>query len=1237
MLVFAVLIYTSLGAKFVATLATKAYAPLSIEKAHGGLAESLIFEQIRLHEASLNGQVERVQLRLDLRCLWRFKVCVEQLIVQDSRLNLVAAQSQVSDISSDNSTTSTWPFSLPLPVQVKQLKLIRFSVSENDEPLFKLQTLSSSFDFYTLLNLSQLELDGVQVFLPVQAAKEPLSVEQQLQQLANIHYSPIELPRFNAPLLLKAEALSITDFSLYQAQNIRLKIPEVKLSAELNENFAALQLVELNAFNARTKASLKIDENYQLEMQLQSNAEQAELQVSANGKPSNLKLQTSVESRYHELSLKGDFRLQTDLTSALLPITLSGQVHHLRTPDTGAISNANLAVTGELQDLQIKLDGLATTPWWSDTHIDLTLTGSPQQLEVKQLELNSVDGRVNLVGSINPQQHPQLLLDVDAKNISTKRYVPTDIGLINLITDVSLSIVESDWQVNSKQLNLDTIWNQQTATLTSGLRYQNSGQLALTDLKVVLAENSITGNLQFDEAGKLQANGDLQLGNLTQIHPKANGSLQAKFNVDGPLQQPQILFKGQGSQLSFEQYGIAQWQSDIALAWTSESPFRIQFSAEQLKVADDISLDVSINSTGNSARHDIDFNILSQWLQVDASLQGGLQNARWNGQLLTSEVTRNNITFQLMEAMSASLDWLEQQYHLGAGCWENHSAASFCVKQLSFEQGHYKGDLRGRDLPLGQWLRGSHSQLKQLQTDTVFNFSVDLEGNQLGVNSLLAQGGFSPGNWQFLDEDQEFYLNTLGFETRFQQGQLVAKLQLQSETLGQVQLNSSLPLASDFSQIDMQELQMAAQISSLELSPWVFLVPQVETLNGTINGNVNAQFSHEKLAMYGNVILSDAALVSKELGLDISALSQQVSFDGHELLTKGQFNMGDGSATLTGNASWFDGGMASLKIQGQKLTYNDHLMAKLSVSPDLDITLSETEVKVTGILKVPEAAIKLQSIPDSALRPTADIRAPDELTRTVAKGPVIELDLKLLLDPDKNKTVNLDAFGLTTALTGNLNIQGKGNVSANGEVSLLDGIYEAYGQNLQIRQGDLLFNGPLEFPSLQIEAIREPQVTSDGVIAGLRVTGPARQPTVSVFSSPEMAQSQALSYLLTGRALGARSNDSQETVLTNALISYGLNQSENVVSKLGENFGINDLSLGMEGQGDSSKVAVSGTIAPNVKLTYGVGVFDAVSEVALRYQMLPQLYLEAVSGLSNALDIFYEFTYEPEEKADETQ
>jgi translocation and assembly module TamB len=119
-----------------------------------------------------------------------------------------------------------------------------------------------------------------------------------------------------------------------------------------------------------------------------------------------------------------------------------------------------------------------------------------------------------------------------------------------------------------------------------------------------------------------------------------------------------------------------------------------------------------------------------------------------------------------------------------------------------------------------------------------------------------------------------------------------------------------------------------------------------------------------------------------------------------------------------------------------------------------------------------------------------------------------------------------------------------------------------------------------------------------------------------------------LSYMLTGSDLGESSGINQDTILANALLSLGVGRSENLISKVGNKFGFEDVNLDTSGQGGDTQLSLTGTIAPGVQIRYGVGVFDSISEVAIRYELMPKLYIEAVSGLSNAIDIYYQFSLE---------
>ena len=111
----------------------------------------------------------------------------------------------------------------------------------------------------------------------------------------------------------------------------------------------------------------------------------------------------------------------------------------------------------------------------------------------------------------------------------------------------------------------------------------------------------------------------------------------------------------------------------------------------------------------------------------------------------------------------------------------------------------------------------------------------------------------------------------------------------------------------------------------------------------------------------------------------------------------------------------------------------------------------------------------------------------------------------------------LSAFGLEGDLVGKLNVAQKDQGPfITGEVNIVDGSYQSFGQDLIIEEGKILMNGPPDQPYVAINAIRNPDNTQDDVTAGVRVTGPATEPTIDIYSEPSMPQANALSYLLRG-------------------------------------------------------------------------------------------------------------------------
>ena len=248
-----------------------------------------------------------------------------------------------------------------------------------------------------------------------------------------------------------------------------------------------------------------------------------------------------------------------------------------------------------------------------------------------------------------------------------------------------------------------------------------------------------------------------------------------------------------------------------------------------------------------------------------------------------------------------------------------------------------------------------------------------------------------------------------------------------------------------------------------------------------------------------------------------------------------------------------------------------------------------------------------------------------QLPEQTSSGMAIKSDLKINIGDD----VSLNAYGLKTHLNGTIAVrQGKQGLGLYGQVNLLKGRFASFGQDLLIRKGVIQFAGLPSQPTLNFEAIRNPEAMEDNkVTAGVKVIGMASSPQVTIFSDPAKPQDQALSYLLTGRSLENSGEAGSSGSVGAALLGLGLAKSGKVVGGIGEAFGIQDLNLGTAGVGDSSKVQVSGNIGKRLQVKYGVGLFDGLAEVTLRYRLMPQLYFQSVSSTNQVFDLLYQFEF----------
>jgi translocation and assembly module TamB len=181
----------------------------------------------------------------------------------------------------------------------------------------------------------------------------------------------------------------------------------------------------------------------------------------------------------------------------------------------------------------------------------------------------------------------------------------------------------------------------------------------------------------------------------------------------------------------------------------------------------------------------------------------------------------------------------------------------------------------------------------------------------------------------------------------------------------------------------------------------------------------------------------------------------------------------------------------------------------------------------------------------------------------------------------------------------------------------VEGTYKAYGQDLTIRQGRLLFAGsPLDNPRLNIVAVREIEPEEgDTVIAGLNISGSAQNPQLTVFSEPAMGQSDALAYLVTGKPLSeVGQGEGEGDMLQSAARSLGAAAGGLLAKNIGKRLGVDELSVKDDEAIGGAALTVGQYLSPRLYLSYGIGLFEPGEVITLRYKLSRSLALEALNG-----------------------
>ncbi|MEE7570752.1 autotransporter assembly complex protein TamB [Citrobacter werkmanii] len=1236
----AFLVGTTSGLHLIFKAANRWVPGLEIGQVTGGWRD-LSLKNIRYDQPGVAVNAGEVHLAVGLECLWDSSLCVNDLSLKNIN---VAIDSKKMPPSAPVEEEDSGPLNLstPYPITLSRVALNNINIKIDDTTVSVLDFTSGLNWQEKTLTLKPTSLQGLLIALPkvAEVAQEEV-VEPKIQNpqpdekplgetLKDLFSKPVlpEMTDVHLPLNLnieefRGEQLRVTGDTDLTVHNMLLKVSSIDGNMKLD----ALD-IDSNQGTVNASGTAQLTNTWPVDITLNSTLNVDPL------KGENVKLKVGGALREQlevGVNLSGpvdiDLRAQTRLAEAGLPLNLEVVSKQVYWPFTGdkqfQADDIKLKLTGKMTDYTLSMRTAVKGQDIPPATITLDAKGNEQQINLDKLSIAALEGKTELKALVDWQQAISWRGELTLDGIDTAKTIPDWPSKLNGLVKTRGSLYGGSWQMEIPELKLTGNVKQNKVNVNGSLKGNSYLQWTIPGLHLELGRNSadVKGELGVKD---LNLDATIDAPSLDNALPGLGGTAKGLVKVRGTVEAPQLLADITARGLRWQELSVAQVRVEGDVKSAEQIAGNLNVRVERI-VQPDVNIGlVTLNAKGSEKQHELQLRIQGEPVSGQLSLAGSFdrKEQRWKGELSNTRFQTPVGPWALNRAIALDYRNQEQKISIGPHCWNNPNA-ELCVPQTidAGAEGRAVVNLNRFDLAMLKPFMPDTTQASGVFTGKA-DVSWDTTKEGLPQGQVMLSGRNVKVTQSVNDAPLPVAFETLNLtadlhDNRAELGWLI-RLTNNGQFDGKVQVTDPQGRRNLGGNVNIRNFNLAM------VNP---IFSRGEKAAGTINANLRLGGDVQSPQLLGQLQLSGLDIDGNFMPFDMQPSQLAVNFTGTRSTLAGVVRTQQGEINLSGDADWsqIDNWRARVAAKGSRVRITVPPMVRLDVSPDVEFEATPSLFTLNGNVDVPWARIVVHDLPESAVGVSSDmVMLNNDLQPEKPQTAGIPINSNLNIHVGNN--VRLDAFGLKARLTGDLKVvQDKQGLGLNGQINIPSGRFHAYGQDLIVRKGELLFSGPPDQPLLNIEAIRNPDATEDDVIAGVRVTGTADEPKAEIFSDPAMSQQMALSYLLRGQGLDSEQSDS--AAMTSMLIGLGVAQSGQVVGKIGETFGVSNLALDTQGVGDSSQVVVSGYVLPGLQVKYGVGIFDSLATLTLRYRLMPKLYLEAVSGVDQALDLLYQFEF----------
>lgn len=1206
----------------------------AFDGSHGTLLGDLELRQVALTVADQRFDLDHLRLRWRPGALLHGRLHIIALDLD--ALRIVPAGSAPSDTQ----PPALPDLRLPVGVHVDQLHITDLRMATAGEPfVVDRVTLAARLDRENLA-IEHLELAGPGIAVTGQLGLQPAPPHDLRGQLALW----LGAEWVGAEAMPLAADLALSGTALRPAIRARIHSPtKVELNADLAldqvdpgfEVEAAWQSLSwppdgnpwLRAEAGQARLAGRFDQ-YRLEFDTRLQADQlptspVHLVAHAAGRELTLEALTisvpapEPDRPPAELNLRGPVHFDGDVPAFALAVDWSALRWPLRGTPQLHSATGTATLRGSIDAYQAELQARLQPVGLPGADLHLDARGDRQALQLQALTLDTLRGQLRLQGQAGWEPAIGWGLDLQAHQLDPGAYLPDWPGRLDGVLRLDGGLTgDGQWQLQAH-----------IGSLTGSLRdypIDATGELAWNgrDWRAAgITLNSGPNRVYIDGlAGQqLDARFELDAPQLAALYPGLGGSLAGSGRLGGSLAAPRATARVQGQRFSFNGLGVDTLDLDID--W-QDAGGTGTLRATGLRSAQGQLASVDLRLDGEPQSHRLNLSAGGGRFHLDAAAAGGFAQGEWRGALQALNLDEPGVPGHWQLQDSARLQLAPAAWSVSPVCLVS-AQARLCAA--------------GGARPGGELSVNGHAENLDLAWLAPY-----LPGDAVIAGRLQAQYGLAgsrdrPRAWFELRPDDGLvrfeagtggepvevsYRNTR-IDARFEDDTGRAELQLDLGANGQAQGRLTLGPARN----GQRPLDGRVEADFPDLKLVEGFVPALQQVRGRLHlaGTVGGTLDTPRVAMDLQLDGAGARLPVAGIELEDAALRVQGQA-GTPLRVDGQVRSGAGVIRVAGSVDLdaSPGPRLALDLTGENFQATRLPEATVLVSPSLHVQ-GDAAYRLSGTLRIPQASVVIKDLPAGTVMQSEDaIVVGEETARTAApRTPGLTAQVRVELGDD----VRFKGFGLSTRLAGNLDAASDtAGTRVTGKIELHDGRYLAYGQELTVERGRLLFAGPPDNPDLDMRALRN---SVDGrVKAYLAVNGPLKRPVSRVYSEPALPQAQALAYLLTGRSLD-KSDRQQGLNIAAAALSMGLSKGEPLIQDLGDRLGLDELRVegGSEGLQDSSLI-LGKYLDPKLYLGYTQGLFEPVGAVLLRLKLSEKLDLETRSGEQQSIDLFYRIEHD---------